>query len=140
MSALYCYFVHTFFVKLSVLALYRRIFGINRTYRICIYVLAGAQGILSLIFCIFQALQCRPFSKYFDLTIPGTCKDEGTVILGGEAPNSLIDFAMVILAMVMIRKLQLTSAVKWRLSIVFGLGFLYVSISPSSCGVCNTVY
>ncbi|KAK5992616.1 Wortmanamides biosynthesis cluster protein C [Cladobotryum mycophilum] len=124
MAGLYFYFAHTLFVKLSVLSLYRRIFGINRVYLIWIYILGSAQTILFVVFCIFQALQCRPFGRYFDLSVPGTCKDEGTIILGGETPNSLVDFAMVILAMEMIRHLQLSSAVKWRLRVLFGLGFL----------------
>ncbi|KAI1661696.1 hypothetical protein F4813DRAFT_345443 [Daldinia decipiens] len=123
-AALYFYFAHTLSVKLSVLALYYRIFSVNRPYRIWIYLLGAAQTVLFIIFCIFQALQCRPFNRYFDLSIPGTCTDEGTVIIGGETPNSLIDFAMVILAMFMIRPLQLSSAMKWRLRVLFGLGAL----------------
>ncbi|KAH9984254.1 hypothetical protein F4779DRAFT_330912 [Xylariaceae sp. FL0662B] len=124
MASLYCYFVHSLTVKLSVLALYHRIFGVYRGYRIWIYILGGFQTVLALIFCIFQALQCRPFNRYFDISIPGYCTDEGTVILGGEIPNSLVDFAMVILAMFMIRRLQLSSAMKWRLRLLFGLGSL----------------
>jgi hypothetical protein len=111
-------------VKLSVLALYYRIFGVNRAYRIWIYVIGGIQTVLFIIFCTFQALQCKPLARYWDLSIPGTCTDEGVVILGGETPNSLVDFAMVILAMFMIRPRQLASSVKWRLRILFGLGAL----------------
>ncbi|RYP69622.1 hypothetical protein DL769_005242 [Monosporascus sp. CRB-8-3] len=124
MVGLYSYFAHTLTVKLSVLALYYRIFGINRAYRIWIYLLGGSQTVLFIIFCIFQGLHCKPFDRYFDRSIPGTCKDDGTVILGGETPNSIIDFAMVILAMFMIRRLQLSSTMKWRLRLLFGLGTL----------------
>ncbi|KAI1372085.1 hypothetical protein F4677DRAFT_449744 [Hypoxylon crocopeplum] len=124
MAGLYFYFAQTLAVKLSVLALYFRLFRVNRAYRIWIYLLGAAQTILFFVFCVFQALQCRPISKYFDLRLPGSCKDEGTVILGGEVPNSLVDFAMVILAMFMIRPLQLSSAMKWRLRLLFGLGAL----------------
>ncbi|KAF4627058.1 hypothetical protein G7Y89_g11097 [Cudoniella acicularis] len=123
-AGLYFYFGHSLTAKLSVLALYYRIFGIDRTYRIWIYVLGGIQTVLFVIFCIFQALQCKPFNRYFDLSIPGTCTDEGTVILSGEAPNALVDFAMVILAMFMIRPRQLPSSMKWRLRVLFGIGSL----------------
>ena len=121
-SGLYFYFVQTWAVKISVLALYRRIFGIERAYRIWIYVLAGIQTFLSLIFCILQAFQCRPLARYFDLAIPGTCTNEGVVIVSYEEPNSLLDFAIVILAMYMIRPRQLPSVIKWRLRFLFGLG------------------
>ena len=124
MAALYFYFAHALFVKLSVLALYHRIFGIKQVYRIWVYVLGAIQALIFVLFCILQPFQCRPFNKYFDFTIPGTCENETTVTLGGETPNSLVDFAMVILVIFMIRPLQLSSATKWRLRILFGLGVL----------------
>ncbi|QKX61039.1 uncharacterized protein TRUGW13939_08185 [Talaromyces rugulosus] len=124
-SGLYFYFVQVLSVKLSILAFYHRIFGISSTAcRIWIYILASAQTILFIAFCIFQGLQCVPFQRYFDLSVPGTCKDEGTVILGGELPNSIIDFAMVILAMIMIRPLHLSFNDKLRITVLFGLGFI----------------
>ncbi|KAI5866031.1 hypothetical protein GGS23DRAFT_594184 [Durotheca rogersii] len=53
MVGLYFYFVHALTVKLSVLALCRRIFGVNKTYRIWMDVLAIAQTVLFIIFCVF---------------------------------------------------------------------------------------
>lgn len=124
MAGLYFYFAHILSVKLSVLALFHRIFGVRRAYRIWIYILGGFQTILSLVFCVFQALQCRPISKYFDRSVPGTCQDDGLVVISGETPNSLVDFAMVVLAMAMIRPRQLPSATKWRLRVLFGFGIV----------------
>lgn len=124
MANLYFYFAHSLSVKLSVLALYYRIFGVHRAYKIWIYVLGAIQTVLIVAFCIFRALQCRPFNKYFNLSIPGTCTGEEVVILAGETPNSLIDFAMVILAMFMIRARRLPSAMKWKLRVLFGVGAL----------------
>jgi hypothetical protein len=127
-AGLYFYFAQTLSVKLSILAFYHRIFGISSTAcRIWIYILASAQTILFIAFCIFQGLQCVPLQRYFDLSVPGRCKDEGTVILGGELPNSIIDFAMVILAMIMIRPLQLSFSDKLRITVLFGLGFMWVA-------------
>lgn len=124
MAGLYFYFVHILAVKLSVLALLYRIFGVKRAYRVWIYIIGGFQTGLSLVFCIVQALQCQPFDRYFDRSVPGTCKDDGLVVISGETPNSLVDFAMVILAMVMIRPRQLPSATKWKLRVLFGLGIV----------------
>lgn len=126
MAGLYMFFGHILFVKLAILALYRRIFGVNRSYLVSIYVLAAVQIVLVIIFCIFQALQCRPFGRYFDLRIQGTCSSEGVVVLGGGLPDSLVDFAAVVLAMWMIKSLQISTKIKWRLRILFGVGFLYV--------------
>ncbi|KAL2273540.1 hypothetical protein FJTKL_04443 [Diaporthe vaccinii] len=124
MTGVYLYLGHILTVKLSVLALFYRIFGINRTYRIWIYIIGGFQTMLCIIFCVFQGLQCRPFERYFDKSIPGTCRDDGVVIVGGETPNSFVDFAMVALAMVMIRPRQLPRATKWRLRVLFGFGII----------------
>ncbi len=124
MGGLYSYFVHSLFVKLAVLKLYERLFGVYRAYRIWIYLLAVFQTVLFALMCIFQALQCQPLAKYFDISVPGTCKDEGSVILMGETPNSLVDYAMVILAMQMIRPRKLPPNVKVKLRLLFGLGFM----------------
>ncbi|KAK8121586.1 hypothetical protein PG984_010256 [Apiospora sp. TS-2023a] len=44
------------------------------------------------------------------------------VALIGETPNTLIDVAMVSLAIVMIRSLQLPRSTKLKLQVLFGLG------------------
>lgn len=124
MAGLYFYFVHIALVKLSVLALFRRIFGVRRAYKIWINILGAFQIGLSLVFCAFEALQCRPFNKYFDRSVPGKCQEDGLVVISGETPNSLVDFAIVILAMVMIRPRQLPSATKTKLRVLFGFGIM----------------
>lgn len=124
MAGCYFYFAHTLSVKLSVLALYHRIFKIRRDCRIWIYLLGASQTVLFIIFCVFQAFQCRPLRRYWDLSVEGTCTSEGVVILGGEIPNSLVDFGMVAYAMIMIRPIQLRLGVKLRLQFLFGIGIL----------------
>lgn len=124
MVCVYFYLFHASFAKFSVLGLYHRIFGINRSYRTWIYVIGAAQTVLIICVCILQGFQCRPFSKFFDPNLPGTCTDEGTVIISGELPNSLIDFVMVALVMVMIRPRQMRPSTKWRLRFLFGMGSL----------------
>lgn len=110
--------------KLSVCALYLRIFGVNRTYRRCVYLLAAAQCLTCVAFIIIQCLLCRPLQDFW--TWPGrkTCMPWTTVLLATEPPNSLIDFGLVAVAMVMIRPVQLTSREKWKLRLLFGLGSL----------------
>ncbi|KAI0602448.1 hypothetical protein F4775DRAFT_588686 [Biscogniauxia sp. FL1348] len=124
LASVYSCFAHMLFVKLGVLALYYRIFGVRKTYRIWVYVLAGLQTLVVVMFCIFRALLCRPIEEYFDRAAPGHCEEDALTIILGETPNSLLDFAMVILAVFMIRSLQLSTAMKWKLGILFGLGAL----------------
>lgn len=80
MVGLYMFFGHLLTVKLSILALYRRILGVNHIYRVWIYAFAAFQTILIIIFCIMQALQCKPFGRYFDISIPGKCQPEKTLL------------------------------------------------------------
>lgn len=123
MVGLYMFFGHLLTVKLSILALYRRIFSIHRTYRVWIYAFAAFQTGLIVIFCIIQAIQCKPFGRYFDVSIPGDCQPENIIVLGGSVPDTFVDFGLVVLAMVMIRQLHLTSSV-WKLRLLFGVSFM----------------
>ncbi|KID85142.1 benzoate 4-monooxygenase cytochrome P450 [Metarhizium guizhouense ARSEF 977] len=128
MIGLYMFFGHLLTVKLSILALYRRIFGIHRTYRLWIYAFAAFQTGLIVIFCIVQAIQCEPFGRYFDVSVAGHCRPENIIVLGGSVPDTFVDFGLVVLAMVMIRQLHLTSSVKWKLRLLFGVGFIVGAI------------
>ena len=49
---------------------------------------------------------------------------ETTILLALEPPNALVDFALVALALAMIRPLQMQSSAKLKLRLLFGLGSL----------------
>ncbi|KAI0410782.1 hypothetical protein F5X98DRAFT_358895 [Xylaria grammica] len=134
-SALFFYFVHALTVKLSVLGLFYRIFRVNQTYRRWIYALGIAQSVLTLLFIILHPLTCKPFYRYFDLSIQGSCRSDGSTVLAGETPNSLIDIVMVVLAMFMIRPLKLAGPVKWSLRILFGMGAIVGIIGFVKIGI-----
>lgn len=111
------------FSKLSILALYRRIFGVDRSNSIWIWIVAAAQ-IAHGIICIFmQAFACDPVNKFWEPLVPGTCMTK-VVLIVAEPINSTIDFALVVLAIFMIRPLQLSTSNKWRLGFLFSLGGL----------------
>lgn len=74
--------------------------------------------------CILQGVQCRPVSKFWQPDAAGECISEGVMIVYSETPNTVTDFAMVALAMFMLRPLQMNTATKWKLGFVFGLGGL----------------
>lgn len=112
------------FAKLSICALYHRIFGVSQVYRRWVYILAAAQCATCLALVCMELLLCRPFHKFWDWLAPGECTPWTTLLLATEPPNSLIDFALVSLAIVMIRPLQLKPNEKWKLRFLFGLGGL----------------
>lgn len=112
------------FAKLSICALYRRIFGVNQMYRRWVYILAAAQCATCLTLVCMQLLQCRPVHKFWDWSAPGECMPWTMTLLATEPPSSLVDFGLVALAMVMIRPMQLKPKSKWKLRFLFGLGSL----------------
>ena len=110
--------------KFSICALYYRIFSINRTYRRWIYVLAALQALVYIALVLIQSFQCRPVNKFWQWWAEGECFPFTTILVALEPPNSLIDFALVILALVMIRSLHVKPSAKLKLRILFGLGSL----------------
>lgn len=112
------------FSKLSVCALYLRIFGVMQHYRKWIYSLAAAQILCYCGLLIMQPLQCRPINKFWQFWVEGKCFPFSWILLAIEIPNSLIDFALVGLAMVMIKGIQLQTKSMWKLRFLFGLGSL----------------
>ena len=76
---------------------------------------------------ILQAfLICRPFHKVWDPLVPGTCGSSRAAFLADGIVNLAIDLAMIILPMPMVWQLQMSQQRKIALSVVFGLGILYM--------------
>lgn len=113
------------FAKLSILCLYRRIFGINSTYAKWIKGLAIFHvlwAIETVLVCIFE---CRPIYKYWDpMYLGGYCINIGAYLAANETMNSLGDFVIAGLAVVMLRELKTTTLTKLRLAVVFAVGGL----------------
>ncbi|KAI2620576.1 hypothetical protein GGR54DRAFT_105255 [Hypoxylon sp. NC1633] len=110
--------------KWSICALYYRIFGVNRTYARWILAIAVLQGLTYIGLLITQLLQCRPLNKFWQFWAEGECFSFSYILIAWETPNSLIDFALVALALVMIRPMQIKVSTKWKLRFLFGLGSL----------------
>ncbi|KAI1169503.1 hypothetical protein F4777DRAFT_572916 [Nemania sp. FL0916] len=110
--------------KLSLLALYHRIFRVNRIYRKWVWLLAVLQVLWFFAVLIVRILICTPPQKLWDPTTPGTCIDPSLLLAAGEAINAAIAFAMVFLAMFMVRSLAMSNTTKWKLRVLFFLGGL----------------
>ena len=111
-----------FFAKLSIMALYHRIFGIMRVYAWWIYGIFAVHLAWVIVTITLQLLTCQPMEKFWRPFVPGHCISESLAAIPEETVNSGIDFALVILAMVTLPKLQMSSRSKWNLRIIFGLG------------------
>lgn len=110
--------------KFSILFLYHRIFGVNRGYKFWIKFLGGVQIVYTIVTSLVSLFECTPVSMYWDPLATGHCINTGAFLAGVESTNSFVDFAMVILAIVMLRELQVNGQTKLKLGLVFALGGL----------------
>ncbi|KAI0193446.1 hypothetical protein F4808DRAFT_442187 [Astrocystis sublimbata] len=124
LAASVLYPTQQWFAKLSVAALYLRIFGVDTTYRNIIFGLIALQTAWWFIPFFIQIFACSPMEKFWMPFVEGTCISQGTIIAVQESVNSLLDFAFVILAMFMLQKLNISQATKAKLGVLFGLGAL----------------
>lgn len=119
-------------VKLSILHFYLTIFGLRNVFRYATYIVVAF--VLSFgVGLILQAfLICRPFDKVWDPLLPGTCGSSKASFLADGIVNIIIDLTMIILPMPLVWQLQMSQQRKIALTVVFGLGILYVIRSEPS--------
>ena len=117
-----------FFTKLSILLLFLRIFvpgAKNKTYYL-IHLLIW----LNLLFYIanvpIEIWPCIPRRKIWAPQTPGHCLDNEQVFVAGGSVNMVSDFAILILPIVSVSRLQMSWRKKVGVSAIFAAGFLYV--------------
>jgi hypothetical protein len=111
------------FAKLSILLLYHRLFGIDEKFRTSIRIIGFFQLLYFVATVVTSILICQPVYKYWQPFLPsGRCINIAAFLTGVEIPNSLVDFAMVILAIFMLRELHIDLKTKLRISVVFAVG------------------
>ncbi|KAI0199879.1 hypothetical protein F4808DRAFT_194566 [Astrocystis sublimbata] len=112
------------FAKLSLLALYFKIFSINRNFRRWVWSLVILQVLWLLAVLLTRILFCIPIQKLWYPDTPGTCINPSLFLAAGESVNAAIALAMVVLSMIMVRPLAMSEGTKWKLRILFVLGGL----------------
>lgn len=111
------------FAKFSILFLYDRLFGVDRRYAGWIRVIGLVQLIYLVTTVITSVLICRPVQKYWEPQMTtGHCINIAAFLAGVEVTNSGVDFAMMALAVMMVRNLQVKTVTKFKLSLVFMMG------------------
>lgn len=127
--------------KLSLLLLYYRIFSINRTFAIMVFVVAAIQISWGISMFFARVFACTPIYHFWDRLEPGTCISSNGILVGPEIINSLVDFTMVGMAIWIVQKLKTSTRYKRKLSILFALGcitgiigFVKVGVAYDSIG------
>ncbi|KAI1407099.1 hypothetical protein F5Y13DRAFT_134916 [Hypoxylon sp. FL1857] len=128
------YFLQTFFAvqlvysclspltKISLLALYYRIFYVSRTLRIAVWIMTGllvSWGIGVFFTSIFT---CDPIRGFWDLTIGAKCIDSALFFEAITIPNIILDVATVVLPIREVWKLQMGRDRKLAFTAIFFVG------------------
>ncbi|KAK8234677.1 hypothetical protein HDK77DRAFT_429338 [Phyllosticta capitalensis] len=116
-------------VKLSVVTMYARIFPLPG-FRIGAYILGFMTvGWVIAINCV-SIFQCTPIKGAWDTSVKATCIDLKASFIGNAIPNILTDVAILAMPVGQVFKLQVTTAQKISLCVMFLLGsfVLFASI------------
>ncbi|PTU24060.1 hypothetical protein P175DRAFT_0422674, partial [Aspergillus ochraceoroseus IBT 24754] len=111
------------FVKLSILALYKRLFSI-RPMVLSVHIVAAIVIFWCYGVCIVGAFICIPLRKLWSPTTPGGCIDLAKFYYGLQIPNIVTDALILVMPMRVVWNLQVPKVQKIMLSGVFMLGFL----------------
>lgn len=118
-------------VKISILDLYIYIFP-TRKFRIAAYITMGLTGAYLVTIILESLLICRPLAYIWDKNMNGTCGNEILAFLTAGILNLVLDITIIILPMPMLWGLQLPTAKKLSLTIIFGVGAAYVHSTTST--------
>ncbi|KAI1171909.1 hypothetical protein F4777DRAFT_28540 [Nemania sp. FL0916] len=123
-AGIWLYFWQQFTVKLSLIALYYRIFQVRPSFRCWITAVLVYHVVWIVVVSILLSLKCIPLYRFWRPAIRGICIPGSSLIAITESINSAGDFLLVILAVSMISALQISKATKRRLAVFFGIGTL----------------
>ncbi|KAF2448669.1 hypothetical protein P171DRAFT_470362 [Karstenula rhodostoma CBS 690.94] len=123
------YTISVMFMKLSIVALYWRLFGLTRKARIPLLLIGGvivAWGITIFLIVIFN---CDPIAGSWDLSLATTakCLDKKSFYVGGSVPNVITDLVLVVMPLPYVWRLHASVAQRVVLGGIFALG-TFVSI------------
>ncbi|KAI1155361.1 hypothetical protein F4825DRAFT_408305 [Nemania diffusa] len=117
-------------IKFSILALYLRLFNINRHFKISCYGMMGfvlAWGISVLFTTIFQ---CSPVTAAWDKTIVGAkCFVLADFVIGSNVPNIFADAVIIVLPLPLLWSLKLSLVRKLGLIALFLVAAITTVIS-----------
>lgn len=123
---LYSFISSMMFIKLSILTFLMRIFNVNnRTFRAIVWILAGYIILWAIALYFALGFQCRPFSRNWSLT--EHCPVSLSLAYSGTILSAIHDVALLTLPQPIIWKLQMPRSRKIAISLILGIGFVYVA-------------
>ena len=128
------FYLAAFLVKLSVLALYLRIFSSSRSFKRTTYAVIAFIFILLFTFLMLHFLQCIPLRTVWTLPPePAHCFDRHRLLVVGSVLNALTDLLILCLPIPVVARLQLPARKKISIIAIFASGCLYEFLpSPTS--------
>ncbi|KAI0449570.1 hypothetical protein F5B21DRAFT_493942 [Xylaria acuta] len=109
-------------LKLSVLAVYRKLFGTSRIFRICTWAVSALVIEWLLQVLLATNLQCIPIAASWDPSLNGNCINYGLEALVAYLINISTDLTILSLPIPIVLKLNASKAQKRRLIISFAAG------------------
>jgi len=112
-------------IKISILLLYLRLFGIRRTFRIIVYVLEALVICWCISILFVSIFQSSPIKYLWTPDLTNAHHINFTAYLVGLAvPNVVMDFAILVLPLSIVWQLQISRKRKVALSAIFLVGTL----------------
>ncbi|KAI8724005.1 hypothetical protein NCS52_00257400 [Fusarium sp. LHS14.1] len=116
------------FIKLTILALYWKLFSI--TARVPIAILFSSVVIWMVVLVLVATFSCNPVEKQWNILIEhGNCMEQKPVYLGGSLPNVIIDFVLVGMPLPSVFRLNIPLGRRIILAGMFTLGFFICIVS-----------
>ncbi|KAE8153804.1 hypothetical protein BDV25DRAFT_136554 [Aspergillus avenaceus] len=111
------------FIKLSILALYKRLFSVPRMI-LAANVVAAFVLLWAVSVCVVGVVLCLPVNKFWDRAVEGTCLDPAKYYYGQQIPNIVTDVVLLIMPMKPVWSLPISRTQRILLSGVFVVGGL----------------
>ena len=111
-------------IKGSLLWLYHRVFYVNRTFTYClwaVFIFVAGYSIVQIVAAIFQ---CMPIDSNWVVGKPHHCINTDLGVTIGASFNVMSDFAILIMPMPLLYKLQKPLRERLRIMFMFMLGGL----------------
>ncbi|KAJ5676099.1 hypothetical protein N7462_008996 [Penicillium macrosclerotiorum] len=111
------------FIKLSILALYRRLFS-TKQMLFGIYFMGVVVILWTVSIWVAGALNCIPVNRFWDPSVEGACIDMGRFYYGMQIPNIVSDLIILVMPLKVVWSLPIAKSQKILLSGVFIVGGL----------------
>ncbi|KAJ5892209.1 uncharacterized protein N7473_008437 [Penicillium subrubescens] len=119
----FVYTANVMFIKLSILALYRRLFS-TKYMLFGVYFMGMVVILWAVSIWVAAALNCIPIPKFWDRSIEGACIDPDKFYYGTQIPNIVSDVIILLMPQGVVWSLPVAKSQKLLLSCVFMVGGL----------------